>query len=82
MIYPGELEEVKDFDGFTDLVQLFALHRGKGGRDPEEQEGQPVGYFKGALKVYAVTPAPALMFSSVPSADSVEIIVRVYIIKV
>ena len=85
MIYTGELEKEKDFNGFTDVVQKFALHRGKGARDPEEQAGQPVGYFKGALKVYetsSLTPAPALMFSSVPSTDPVEVIVRVYVIKV
>lgn len=81
--YHGELE--KAFNEFTDLVQTFALHRGKGSRDPEEQAGQPVGYFKGALKIYEMNslgPAPVLMYSSVPSTNPVEIIVRVYIIKV
>lgn len=84
-LYPGELE--KAFNDFTDLVQTFALHRGKGSRDPEEQVGQPVGYFKGALKIYEVgstgsRPAPVLMYSSAPSADPVQVIVRVYVIKV
>ena len=86
--YRGELEDA--FDGFTDLIQTFPLYRGKGSRDPEEHAGQPVGYFKGTLKVYPIpesdtsssTPAPPLMFSSVPSTDPVEVIVRVYIIKV
>ena len=83
VFYRGELE--KAFNEFTDLVQTFSLHRGKGSRDPEEQAGQPVGYFKGALKIYEMNslgPAPVLMYSSAPSADPVEIIVRVYIIKV
>ena len=83
VIYPGELE--KAFNDFADLVQTFALNRGKGSRDPEEQAGQPVGYLKGAIKIYEMNPlglAPVLMHSSAPSSDPVEVIVRVYIIKV
>jgi hypothetical protein len=83
VIYPGELE--KEFNDFTDLVQTFALYRGKGSRDPEEQAGQPVGYFKGALKIYEMNSlgrGPEMVYSSAPSADPVQIIVRVYIIKV
>ena len=81
MIYPGELE--KAFNDFTDLVQTFALYRGKGSRDPdlEEQEGQPVGYFKGALTIYEVD-SHGSVYSSAPPPDPVQVTVRVYIIKV
>ena len=84
VIYPGELEEA--FNRFTDLAQTFALHRGKGSRDPEEKSGQPVGFFKGSLKAYYLpddgSPLPELILSNIPSTDPVEVIVRVYIIKV
>ena len=79
VIYPSELE--KAFNTFTDLVQTFALYRGKGSRDPEEQEGQPVGYLKGALAIYEVD-SPGLVYSSAPPPDPVQVTVRVYIIKV
>ena len=79
MIYPGELE--KAFNDFTDLVQTFALYRGKGSRDPEEQEGQPVGYFKGALAIYEAD-SHGSVYSSAPPPDPVQVTVRVYIIKV
>lgn len=84
VLYPGELEEA--FNRFTDLAQTFALHRGKGSRDPEEKSGQPVGYFKGSLKAYPLpddgSPMPELILSNIPSTDPVEVIVRIYIIKV
>ena len=43
-IYDKELEEF--FNHFTDLVQTFPLHRGKGSRDPEDPKRKTVGYFK------------------------------------
>ena len=84
-IFNGELEEA--FNGFTDLVQTLPLYRSK--RDPEESSEQPVGYFKGSFKAYPVpedeaASIPELIFSNIPSTanDPVEVIVRVYIIKV
>ena len=82
MVYHSDLETV--FNGFTDFVQTFPLYRGKGLRDPEDKDGQPVGYFKGSLKVYKLQEEesllPELNIPSFPS--SVEVVVRVYIIKV
>ena len=72
----------KAFNDFSDLVQTFALHRGKGSRDPEDQAGKPVGYFKGALTIYEKNPSRGLIYSSVPSNAPVQVIVRIYIIKV
>ena len=69
---------------------MFPIYRGKGSKDRTEKSGQPVGYFKGSFKVYTL-PAqatgdecstPKLKFSNLPSTDPVEVIVRVYVIKV
>ena len=82
MIYPGELEAA--FNGFTDVAQMFPLYRGKGSNDRMEKSGQPVGYFKGSFKVYQPNgdiTSPS-KFSNLPSTDPVEVIVRVYVIKV
>ena len=85
-VYDCELEE--SYNNFTDFVQTFALHRGRGSRDPEDKMGQPVGYFKGAVKVYPIPedpsePIPKMIFSnmSTSTANLVNVIVRVYIIK-
>ena len=85
-VYNGELEEA--FNGFTDLVQTLPLYRSKGDIK-ESSAGQPVGYFKGSFKAYPIpedegASMPALIFSNIPSSASepVEVIVRVYVIKV
>ena len=82
VIYPGELETA--FNGFTDVAQMFPLYRGKGWKDRKEKSGQPVGYFKGSFKVYSQPngDTAAMKFSNLPSTDPVEVIVRVYVIKV
>lgn len=83
-VYEGELEDA--FDNFTDLAQTFNLYRGKGGRDPDDPEGQCVGKFKGSIKVYPLpddgTPEPERIFSNIPPSAPVEVVVRVYVIKV
>jgi hypothetical protein len=82
-VYEGELED--KFDNFTDLAQTFFLYRGKGGRDPDDPEGQCVGKFKGSIKVYPLpddgTPEPEKVLSNIPPSKPVKVIVRVYIIK-
>ena len=84
VVYPCELEDV--FYQFMDLAQTFALHRDKSSKDPKEKSAEPVGYFKGSLKIYPLpddgSPLPDLIFSNLPSTDPVEVIVRVYIIRV
>lgn len=85
-VYECELEE--SFNNFTDFVQTFALHRGRRSRDPEDKMGQPVGYFKGAVKAYSIPedpsePIPKMIFSnmSASAANLMDVIARVYIIK-
>ena len=80
VIYPGELEAA--FNGFTDIAQMFPLYRGKGSKDRKDKSGQPVGYFKGSFKVYSQPEEDTTKFSNPPSTDPVEVIVRVYVIKV
>ena len=85
-VYNSELEEA--FNGFMDLVQTLPLYRSR--KDPEESTTeQPVGYFKGSFKAYPIpedegASMPQLIFSNIPSTASepVEVIVRVYVIKV
>ena len=86
-VYNGELEEA--FNGFTDLVQTLPLYRNKGDLGEESSAELPVGYFKGSFKAYPIpeeegASMPALIFSNIPSTASepVEVIVRVYVIKV
>ena len=71
---------------FMDLTQNFSLFRGKGSRDPDEQANQSVGYFKGGIKMYPLpddgSPEPDRLLSNIPSTDPVDVVVRVYIIKV
>lgn len=74
------------YSDFNDLTQTFPLYRGKGGRDPDDPEGQCVGKFKGAIKVYPLpddgSPEPARVLSNVPTSKPTKVIVRVYVIKV
>ena len=86
-VYSGELEEA--FNGFMDLVQTLPLYRSK--EDLEESSAeQPVGYFKESFKAYPIpedegaSSMPTLIFSNIPSTanEPVEVIVRVYVIKV
>ena len=45
-VYPNELENQKEFDGFTEWLQTFELYRGKQGVEEFEDEGRVVGKFK------------------------------------
>lgn len=86
VVYPGELEEA--FNKFTDLFQRFPLSepQNEGLKDPEKRLRQTVGYIMGSLKVYPLpvdgSPEPERMFCNIPFMDPVEVIVRVYIIRV
>ena len=83
-VYEGELEDA--FSNFTDLAQTFPLFRGKGARDPDDPEGQVVGWFKGAIKVYPLpddgSPEPSKVLCHIPSSKPVQVVVRVYVIRV
>lgn len=69
---------------FTDLTQTFPLSRGKGSRDPEDVGA--VGYFKGTVKMYPLpddgSPEPKPLLANVPSTAPIDVIVRVYIVRV
>jgi hypothetical protein len=82
VVYPGELEAA--FNGFTDVAQMFPLYRGKGSKDKKGKSGEPVGYFKGSFKVYCRSPPSPMKCPRLPdpSTGPVEMIVRVYVIKV
>ena len=80
VVYPGELEAA--FNGFTDVAQMFPLYRGKGSKDKKGKSGEPVGYFKGSFKVYSQSTPSPMKRPKLPSTDPVEVIVRVYVIKV
>ncbi len=68
------------------MTQSFALYRGEGSRDPDEEGGRVVGYFKGSVKMYPLpddgSPEPDKILANIPSTDSVDVIIRVYVIKV
>lgn len=70
---------------FTDFLQLFPLHRGTGSHsDPEDH----VGCIKGAIKIYPIDihegelDIGCNLFRNIPSNSPVDIIVRVYVVKV
>ncbi len=71
---------------FEDLAQTFPLYRGKGARDSGEGGGQVVGYFKGSIKIYPLpddgSPEPERVLVNIPSTDPVDVVVRVYVIRV
>ena len=83
-VYNGELEDA--FSDFSDLATNFPLFRGKGKRDPDDPKGQVVGLFKGALKVYPLpddgSPDPPKVLANLPSTKPVNVVVRVYVVRV
>ena len=83
-VYNGELEDA--FNDFSDLATNFPLYRGKGKRDPDDPKGQVVGLFKGTLKVYPLpddgSPEPPKVLANLPSTKPVQVVVRVYVIRV
>ena len=71
---------------FIDLAQTFPLFRGKGSRSPEEQSDHAIGYFKGGIKMYPLpddgSPEPDRVLCNIPSTDPIDVVVRVYVIRV
>ena len=45
-IYPHELENVPEFNGFKEWLHTFELYRGKKTGDAEDDESRIVGKFK------------------------------------
>lgn len=69
-----------------DVVETFPLYSSKKGAREHDTKAQVVGWFKGAIKVYplpdAEFPPPSNALSYTPSSKPVQVIVRVYIIRV
>ncbi|XP_017781557.1 PREDICTED: otoferlin-like isoform X2 [Nicrophorus vespilloides] len=93
-IFPTELEQRSEFNGFKEWLQSFELYRGKKTGDETEDDSRIVGLFKGAIKVYK-WPLPrdiedhTIMgfdpqygfFQGLPSNDPIRVLVRVYVVK-
>ncbi|NXD46338.1 OTOF protein, partial [Copsychus sechellarum] len=92
-VYNKELEA--EFDNFEDWLHTFNLLRGKIGDNDDNatEEERIVGRFKGSMCVYKV-PLPEDitkeagydptfgMFQGIPSNDPINVLVRVYIVRV
>ncbi|KAK3090409.1 hypothetical protein FSP39_011632 [Pinctada imbricata] len=93
-VYPQELENVTDFNGFRDWLHTFDLFRGKKSATEADDDSRIVGRFKGSMKIYkfplpddiedtTITGGdPALgLFQGLPSNDPIKVLVRVYVVK-
>ncbi|EDV23443.1 uncharacterized protein TRIADDRAFT_27805, partial [Trichoplax adhaerens] len=86
-IYDSELENQPEFGGFKDVIQSFALYRGKRDNNADDN-AKIVGCFKGNLKICRL-PLPQCvienstngMFTDVPASKPTSVLVRIYIIK-
>uniref|UniRef100_A0A669EXJ4 Otoferlin n=1 Tax=Oreochromis niloticus TaxID=8128 RepID=A0A669EXJ4_ORENI len=91
-VYPKELES--EFDNFEDWLHSFNLYRGKAGDDDDQNvtdEDRIVGKFKGSLCMYKVSDdmprdmnfdSNMGMFNNIPSNDPINVLVRIYVIRV
>ncbi|XP_077991695.1 otoferlin-like [Glandiceps talaboti] len=94
-IYPCELEQVPEFNGFREWLHTFELYRGKNtGEGAEDNESRVVGKFKGSMMVYK-WPLPDDLedstafgcdpqfgfFNGLPNNDPIHVLVRVYVVK-
>ncbi|KAL4236528.1 C2 domain [Mactra antiquata] len=93
-IFPNELENQPEFNGFKDWLHCFDLFRGKNTGNEISDEGRIVGKFKGSLKIYKI-PLPADiedktisggdpqfgLFQGLPGNEPLKVLVRVYVVK-
>ncbi|XP_067936252.1 myoferlin-like isoform X2 [Watersipora subatra] len=83
LMYDCELEDVPEFEGFTDFCDTFQIMSGSA----DDEEGQEViGEFKGTFKVYELPedpnePLPPRHLDRLPSPAPEECVVRVYLIQ-
>ncbi|KAK6179510.1 hypothetical protein SNE40_011846 [Patella caerulea] len=93
-VYPNELENQPEFEGFKDWLHTFELYRGKKSSMDESDDSRIVGKFKGSLKIYKIPLPPDLedttvtggdpqygLFQGLPSNDPLKVLVRVYVVK-
>ncbi|XP_074502030.1 myoferlin isoform X1 [Sebastes fasciatus] len=83
-VFNSELEEVEQFQGFTDFCTTFKLQRGK--TEDEEDDPSVVGEFKGSFKIYPLpddpgVPAPPRQFKELPENGPQECLVRIYVVR-
>ncbi|KAL5015843.1 hypothetical protein ScPMuIL_005432 [Solemya velum] len=93
-VYPCELENQPEFNGFKDWLHTFELYRGKNTGNDEADDSRVVGKFKGSLKIYKIPLPPDIedttitggdpnygLFQGLPSNDPLKVLVRIYIVK-
>ncbi|XP_046585626.1 otoferlin-like isoform X5 [Haliotis rubra] len=93
-VFPNELENQSEYEGFREWLHTFELYRGKKTGDEEADESRVVGKFKGSLKIYKYPLPPDIedttitggdpafgLFQGLPSNDPIKVLVRVYIVK-
>ncbi|XP_043285592.1 otoferlin-like [Venturia canescens] len=93
-IYPMELEMQPEFDGFNDRLTTFELWRGKRTGDPDADDKNFSGRFKGHIAIYR-WPHPEHfrcktktgrnvadgLCDDYPSQEPLKVIVRLYVVK-
>uniref|UniRef100_A0A8B9HFR3 Otoferlin a n=1 Tax=Astyanax mexicanus TaxID=7994 RepID=A0A8B9HFR3_ASTMX len=94
LVYNKELET--EFDHFEDWLHTFNLYRGKAIDDDDQNivdDDRIVGRFKGSLCMYKLPLSDEItrdvgfdpnmgMFQSIPHNDPINVLVRVYVIRV
>ncbi|TGZ59552.1 hypothetical protein CRM22_009033 [Opisthorchis felineus] len=84
VVYNRALEEVKQYEGFSDFCNTFTLTKGK---NVEEDEDNFAGEFKGTFRIYPLPedpnePLPLRYFEKLAVSPEVEeCVVRIYIIR-
>ncbi|XP_022096608.1 dysferlin-like isoform X4 [Acanthaster planci] len=84
-IFPGPLENVEPYSGFSDFCNTYELSRGKSS-DKDDEESSNVGEFKGLFRIYPLpgdpkAPLPPKVFKHLPPSSPVECVIRLYAIK-
>ncbi|XP_077973068.1 myoferlin-like isoform X2 [Styela clava] len=84
-IYSNELENEEPYNQFSDFIQTFKLFCGKQGKDDDDPP-PIVGELKAAVYMYPLPddpgdPMPEKIFKNPPSTDTVEVKVRVYVVR-
>ena len=79
-IIPFPLIVLYIFHSFTDFIKSYSLYRGKGSHDNPDDA---VGSIKMAIKLYPLlSPKEGLVLNKFPSNKPVNVLVRVYVVKV
>lgn len=84
-VYDYALEDIPEFNGFTDFCDTFQIMAGDGMDDDDEGQ-EVIGEFKGAFKVYELPEdpneeLPPRHMDRLPSPAPEECVVRVYLVQ-